>query len=649
MRTYYYTISGLLAFLFGFSGIHLKEPTVLTVECPQPITLTEGSKYDTTVTGLPKVLSNTGGKITMSYLEVYQKGDCKNKADLVTRIFTITNAAGDQQRCTQYITLQHLSINDIVFPADTTIDHPDSLSTLTQKLLKIPKTLGSIKINYFDTRVSQNCNIPVRIRRQWSLEDLCTGSIRTGTTFMNVHKYAFSFKQLISISDAVCEKEGFITLSPVGEFAPYKYKWSTGDSLNYLVNVGPGSYTLTVTDRFTCSVSVVYDLLSMAQRADIGGAIRTESGIRVLPDSIIFEKPDLIKKLCVSENAGLHYGFTLKNRTTGQYNYRFVKNTESREGISTKDIVLIQRHILGLDVFKDTLKNIAADVNQNFQITASDISEIRRVILGVKETFTSAKPWYFFRSDWRAVAKPNRPIGDIEFKGINIPNFPLTNVNVVAVKMGDIDFSFKGLKSDDLEVRTADSGIYLEWEEANDHWIPVFLNSKIELLGLQCAIGSDAGVEFKNNQLEDDYFHIGEGLVMISWSEGKNLQWDWTKPLFYIKTAAPEQLKFYNVLDAEAYDEQLNIQSVSLRKKENSAAARDRNWVYPNPARDFIKINSPQANTEVKIFSILGTLMGRYAASDSNTISLKDYENGMYLILLYRNNELQKSQLFLKN
>lgn len=649
MRTYYYTISGLLAFLFGFSGIQLKEPTVLTVECPQPITLTEGSKYDTTVTGLPKVLSNTGGKITMSYLEVYQKGDCKNKADLVTRIFTVTNAAGDQQRCTQYITLQHLGINDIVFPADTTIDHPDSLSSLTQKLLKIPKTLGSIKINYFDTRVSQNCNIPVRIRRQWSLEDLCTGSIRTGTTFMNVHKYAFSFKQLISISDAVCEKEGFITLSPVGEFAPYKYKWSTGDSLNYLVNVGPGSYTLTVTDRFTCSVSVVYDLLSMAQRADIGGAIRTESGIRVLPDSIVFENPGLIKKLCVSENAGLHYGFTLKNRTTGQYNYRFVKNTESREGISTKDIVLIQRHILGLDVFKDTLKNISADVNQNFQITASDISEIRRVILGVKETFTSAKPWYFFRSDWRAVAKPNRPIGDIEFKGVNIPNFPLTNVNVVAVKMGDIDFSFKGLKSDDLEVRTADSGIYLEWEEASDHWIPVYLNSKIELLGLQCAIGSDVAIEFKNNQLNESCFHTKNGVLLISWSEGQQLQWDWTKPLFYIKTAAPEQLKFYNVLEAEAYDEQLNIQSVSLRKKENSDAIRDRNWVYPNPARDFIKINSPQANTEVKIFSILGTLMGRYAASDSNTISLKDYENGMYLILLYRNNELQKSQLFLKN
>lgn len=649
MRTYYYTISGLLVFLFSFSGISFEEPTVLTVECPQPITLTEGSKYDTTVTGLPKVLSNTGGKITMSYLEVYNKGDCKNKADLVTRIFTITNAAGDQQRCTQYITIQHLSINDIVFPADTTIDHPDSLSTLTQKLLKIPKTLGSIKINYFDTRVSQNCNIPVRIRRQWSLEDLCTGSIRTGTTFMNVHKYAFSFKQLISISDAICDQEGFISLTPVGEFAPYKYKWSTGDSLNYLANVGPGSYTLTVTDRFTCSVSVVYDLLSMAQRADIGGAIRTESGIRVLPDSMIFEKPELIKKLCVSENAGLHYGFTLKNKTTGQYNYRFVKNTESREGISTKDIVLIQRHILGLEVFKDTLKNISADVNQNFQITASDISEIRRVILGVKETFTNAKPWYFFRSDWRAVAKPNRPIGDIEFKGINIPNFPLTNVNVVAVKMGDIDLSFKGLKSDDLEVRNADSGVFLEWEEVNDPWIPVYLNSKMELLGLQCALGSDEAIEIRNNQLDESYFYIREGVLMISWSEGQHLQWDWTKPLFYIKTKAPEQLKFNHILDAECYDDQLNIQSIGLRKKQATGTTQDHQWVYPNPARDFINIHSSPLDTEVKIYSILGTLRGHYDLSDSKTIALNGYENGLYLIILYRNNELQKSQLVLKN
>lgn len=85
-----------------------------------------------------------------------------------------------------------------------------------------------------------------------------------------------------------------------------------------------------------------------------------------------------------------------KNKKIGQYNYRFVKNTGARDAITTKDIILIQRHILNISRFKDTLQNIAADVNNNFNITASDITELRRLILGIKESFTNVKPWYFY-------------------------------------------------------------------------------------------------------------------------------------------------------------------------------------------------------------------------------------------------------------
>ncbi|HEX5624601.1 MAG TPA: hypothetical protein VFX48_01185, partial [Saprospiraceae bacterium] len=209
-----------------------KGPNTLTVDCPLPVTLTEGQAYDTSVTGSPKIKVNDGGPVTISYLEVYQKGDCRNRADLVTRFFTITNSVGEQVRCNQNITLKHLGINDVYVVADTTIDYPDSLSTLSQKLLRLPKNPGSIKITYFDTRVSQNCNLPVRIRRQWSIEDICTGQVRTATTFMSVHKYFNHFKQFNQQSDAICADEGFINLTPVGEFTPYSYRWSTGDSLS---------------------------------------------------------------------------------------------------------------------------------------------------------------------------------------------------------------------------------------------------------------------------------------------------------------------------------------------------------------------------------------------------------------------------------
>lgn len=603
---------GLLVLLFT-STIYAFGPTTLTVDCPKPITLTEGSKYDTTITGTPKILTNTGGKITMSYLEVYQKGDCKNRADLVTRIFTITNAAGDQQRCTQYITIQHLGIHDIRIPADTTIDHPDSLSTLTVKLLRIPKSLGSVRINFFDTRISQNCNIPVSIRRQWSIEDICNGQVRTGTTFMNVHKYFNNFKQIINKSDVVCEDEGFINLTPVGEFAPYSYKWNTGDSLSYLFNVRSGSYTLTITDRFNCTASMVYDLLSMAQRADIGGIIRNDKGIKVTPDSIIFENENLIRKFCISESVGLHYGFTLKTKTPGQYNYRMVKNSQSRDGISTKDIVMIQRHILGIDRFQDTAQNIAADVNFNFQITASDITEIRRIILGIKETFSIAKPWYFLRQDWRTVAIPNRPIADIEFKGVNISNFPITNVNIFALKMGDVDVSYSGLSNTYTSRIAEDPAVYLEARRLSPENTALYLRHPKEISGFQfhILVNSLNGKEIIYTQIPEEYYHLsGQGLY-VSWNADGLNEIDFQKPLFIFRNEQNFPLNLGLELQAECYDTELNTYHLPLIWDVYNGNTLEANlWIYPNPVQDHAVLDLNQfRNAELSIYDAQGKIL----------------------------------------
>lgn len=86
-----------------------------------------GQSYDTTVTGLPKIIENDGGAITITYLEYYTKGNCSNKNDVVTRIFTIRNAKGDLQRCNQSIFLKHRTINEIRFPTDTTVSYPKTV------------------------------------------------------------------------------------------------------------------------------------------------------------------------------------------------------------------------------------------------------------------------------------------------------------------------------------------------------------------------------------------------------------------------------------------------------------------------------------------------------------------------------------------
>jgi hypothetical protein len=62
--------------------------------------------------------------------------------------------------------------------------------------------------------------------------------------------------------------------------------------------------------------------------------------------------------------------------------------------VSASDLVLIQKHILGLESLSPAYKIIAADVNSDNKITASDILNIRKVILGLSSTFPNNTPSY---------------------------------------------------------------------------------------------------------------------------------------------------------------------------------------------------------------------------------------------------------------
>lgn len=76
----------------------------------------------------------------------------------------------------------------------------------------------------------------------------------------------------------------------------------------------------------------------------------------------------------------------------------------------------------------------------------------------------------------------------------------------------------------------------------------------------------------------------------------------------------------YNALQILSVEDQL--------LKENFA-------VYPNPARDFIKVNFPNAVSEasLKLYNILGDLLlSKTISVSNNTILLDEYSNGIYLV-----------------
>lgn len=75
-------------------------------------------------------------------------------------------------------------------------------------------------------------------------------------------------------------------------------------------------------------------------------------------------------------------------------------------GVSTLDMLLISKHILGIQPFDQPWKILAADVNDSKNISTLDIIEIRKAVLGINTKFPNQHSWRFFREDCILPANP---------------------------------------------------------------------------------------------------------------------------------------------------------------------------------------------------------------------------------------------------
>jgi hypothetical protein len=71
------------------------------------------------------------------------------------------------------------------------------------------------------------------------------------------------------------------------------------------------------------------------------------------------------------------------------------RNDNHRNGVSTLDLVRIQKHLLGRELFVSPYQYIAADANNSESVSAIDLIEIRKLILGIYNQFPKNKSWRF--------------------------------------------------------------------------------------------------------------------------------------------------------------------------------------------------------------------------------------------------------------
>lgn len=111
-------------------------------------------------------------------------------------------------------------------------------------------------------------------------------------------------------------------------------------------------------------------------------------------------------------------------------------------GVTTYDLVLISKHILGNQALDNPYKIIAADANLSNSVTTADIVVLRKLILQIETEFPNGNTWRFVDKDF-SFPDPLDPFGTSfpEIINLNDVEEDVLDVDFIGVKLGDVNFS----------------------------------------------------------------------------------------------------------------------------------------------------------------------------------------------------------------
>ena len=138
---------------------------------------------------------------------------------------------------------------------------------------------------------------------------------------------------------------------------------------------------------------------------------------------------------------GADGAFQFELNTGADYTVTPTKDMNPLNGVSTFDLVLISKHILGITTFDSPYKYIAADVNKSGTITAFDMVQLRQLILSINTEFSNNDSWRFVDAEYDFSASTTNPAAQdfAEFKNISQLAANMMNVDFVGVKIGDVN------------------------------------------------------------------------------------------------------------------------------------------------------------------------------------------------------------------
>ncbi len=299
-------------------------------------------------------------------------------------------------------------------------------------------------------------------------------------------------------------------------------------------------------------------------------------------------------------------------------------------GVSTFDLILINKHILGTEPLNTPYKLMAADANNSRSVTTFDIIELRKLILGIYQELPNNTSWRFVPQAY-VFPNPQNPFQQ------TIPNTATFNVGTtssiefIGVKVGDVNcnavaHSFSAPPDDRATTALVMSDVTLAAGQLLE--TELYLPTEMDWQGVQLALEFDPmkialeavesaglpGFDASNFAQpkpgiltlswfshEARQFHAGTAVLKLRWRANTALQ------LSEVLRLAPKQLR------PEAYTRADETQTLQLLF--GNPQGRAVTTVFnpqPNPtgngARLAVQVPSV-SNTTLELFDLNGRLV----------------------------------------
>ncbi len=395
-------------------------------------------------------------------------------------------------------------------------------------------------------------------------------------------------------------------------------------------------------------------------RAEIQGGITTISSDNLENVEVELIGSELVVEMTDTEGLyafpSMPYG--------GSYKINPVKNDDYTNGVSTLDLVMIQRHLLGIELLDSPYKVVAADVNNDEELSAVDLLDLRKLILGTVTEFENIGSWRFIDSgfefeDPTDVFASSIP-GDYKIPSLNND----MTVDFIALKVGDVNnnavTNFNNVITTTRDINSIELvAENQEFTQGEFISVPVSVGADMTTTGLQFTLEMNSSIEFNGltskaldiNDNNIGFSKLSEGVIAISWDSPEGLTLDADEVLFEVNFSSVSSGEVADVLkinskalEAEMYDESLETYSIDFviggRDVNTSEFALYQNTPNPFGESTLITFDLPGTiSGSLTVFDVTGKVVKkiqRKFEKGFNQISIDRRELGTSGVMYYQ-------------